>query len=614
MSEEPRPRRPWLQASLLVLAVVLAYLPTLRGDFLYDDVAIRDTGFFRDPWGVTLRGCWDPRGLHNAVVALDVTLWGDKPAGFHLTNLLLHAATVLSAFWAGILLLENLPWGAFLGALLFALHPLSATAVSYVIQRSEVMVGLFSFLTLGCWLKGRAAAGSGRTGAAWAWASSGLLSLLAGQFSKDNAAAIPALVLASALVSARTKAPRRWIILTLGAFFLCAGALAVLFHRQLLSIPSPGTSATPAGWEWGVSRSIPMGMYFATQFGVVARYLRLCALPLGQRLDYDWGLDHDPLAFRPALGLAGILLLLSLAWRARRSFPLAAWGLAWFLIALAPTSSLVPIDDVIMEHRVYTALWGPALAVAAWAAGRRNLLLLPLACLALLTAKRNFAWARPEAIWGETARLSPRCSRAWEAWGGTVRDLGWPEAGAKGLALALAANADNYRAAHNLGRIRAGQGRHEEAVALYEQSIRAFPDTEAILDLSVSLWKLGRDPEAVPILRNGRRLYPKNAMLPYNEGTALLRVNRPGEAIEPLQTAARLLDVFPQRKPPFDPRLGLAEALGRTNRPAEARATVEPLLASPDRLTRRAAWETYRKACLFLQDAEGIRRADAALR
>jgi hypothetical protein len=109
--------------------------------------------------------------------------------------------------------------------------------------------------------------------------------------------------------------------------------------------------------------------YFRTQLGVTWHYFRLLIWPLGQTLDYDW-----PLATRwsaatvvvPALGWVGVLALLGwLAYRGRRA---ATFWLGFAVLVLLPSSSLLPIADLVFEHRMYLTVGGFAV-LATLAAG-----------------------------------------------------------------------------------------------------------------------------------------------------------------------------------------------------------------------------------------------------
>jgi hypothetical protein len=183
--------------------------------------------------------------------------------------------------------------------------------------------------------------------------------------------------------------------------------------------------------------------YLLTQTRVVATYLRLLCLPLGQNLMHDSPV-YTSLFALPVLGsLALHLSLMATAaflcrfsgrnmvagvWRRGVLQRLAAVGIVWFYLALAVESSIFPIRDIIFEHRVYLPSAGFLLALTASAAlllkGRRGMTiawaLLVTVCLLLgsLTIARNRLWHEPLLFWQDAAAKSPNKYLALATLGG----------------------------------------------------------------------------------------------------------------------------------------------------------------------------------------------------
>ena len=630
-----RPRPNWLPPLLVALAALLPFLPALGGGFLYDDVSFRDDPVFMlHPWRGAWAALWSARGLHRLTLCWDVWLWGPAhPGGFHLTNLLIHAAAALTALAAGRAFLQALlpktPPAvrdriATLGAVLFATHPLQGAAACYVVQRAELLAGLFSLLALLAFLRGRAAEGVRRRSAWWTGAA---LALTAGWLSKDNAVAIPGLLLATelALRLAGAGRARRTALFCLLLFGLDA-ALAVWLEPGIVGRTAGTVAAPPASPAWTTAPHLDRGAYALTQLGVLVRYLRLLVLPLGQRLDYDWRLDTDPWTLRPLFSLAVLAALFAGAWAWRRRSVLPLWAMAWFLASLSPTSSLVPIADVIMEQRPYTALWGAALATGAFLAAatgwRRTAGLTACLCLSVCTLARSVTWAHPERLWRESARACPGKFRPWEGLGEAEEAAGGHRRAEFAFRRALAVDPLEGRVGRNLGHILAGQGRHEEAVPVLLEALKVSPgEASATLDLDISLQALGRGQEAVEPLRKAAALNPDYAMLHYNLGVALIHLGRDPEAVGPLGKAVALTEdpawllgregIESRRMPPSPPRAALSMALCRAGRPAEARQALAPALERHPE--SREVWTASGMASSALGDAEGVRRAREAL-
>jgi tetratricopeptide (TPR) repeat protein len=192
------------------------------------------------------------------------------------------------------------------------------------------------------------------------------------------------------------------------------------------------------------------GVYLTTQFSVVTTYLRLLVLPVNQNLDYEYPLNHSLLEPRAILSLFLLLALVAAAvklWRIKSSsefrvpspesrlFRLAAFGIFWFFLTLSVESSIIPIRDVMFEHRLYLPSVGFLIAgvslvlVAAQRlsvrfshAGTAAALILCLAALVLAgaTFARNSVWRTEETLWKDSIRKSPGKARPWNNLGVTL--------------------------------------------------------------------------------------------------------------------------------------------------------------------------------------------------
>src|SRR5262249_20613828 len=165
-----------LRYSLPVLIIALTFiffLPSLYNGFVdWDDVKLLLENFqyraldwsnLRWMFGTFYMGHYQP--LTWLTYALDYFLWGLDPFGYHLANLLLHSINALLFYFLALRLLalsvgaeasSRLRLGAFLAALLFALHPLRVESVAWITERRDVLSGLFFFAALLCYLKAAA--------------------------------------------------------------------------------------------------------------------------------------------------------------------------------------------------------------------------------------------------------------------------------------------------------------------------------------------------------------------------------------------------------------------------------------------------------------------------
>ncbi len=214
----PAPRR-WIShlavPAVLALVSFVVFVPALEGGFLnwdddqnfVDNPNYRGLGASQLRWMFTtfLMGHYIP--LTWMTLGLDYVVWGMNPVGYHLTNLLLHAANaVLFYFMALRLLRASVPgghadgsWALTLGSgfatLLFAVHPLRAESVAWITERRDVLSGLFYLAAVVAYLRYcDGAVPEGRRTRKWYWASLGLFALAL--LSKAMAVTLPVILLA----------------------------------------------------------------------------------------------------------------------------------------------------------------------------------------------------------------------------------------------------------------------------------------------------------------------------------------------------------------------------------------------------------------------------------
>lgn len=435
------------------------------------------------------------RPLVNISYAVDRAVWGYRPFGFHLTNVLLHMAVtaLLFVFLRGALfdaarkLAERAPltlprppsaaraelYAAFTGAALFAVHPLMTEAVAYVSGRSELLCAMWFLLTM---LLARRAIRIGSPIVAAAAFATGALALA----SKEVAAALPFVILVyDWLLLSGTEAERRRRFWGLYAPLCVVLVIAAGYRVVLLQEAAAGMYQPPL-------------LSALTQAIVIWRYVRLAVWPVGQSIMHRVHEVHspgDPLALA---AVAALLAGLLLAIRVRHTAPLLTFAVIWYLACIAPSSSVIALRENMAEHRAYLATAGICLVVAsgvlrwgtarartqrAWV-GYRFVLGGAIAVLALLTVARNEVWSSPVALWREA---TVRAAGMWEP---------------------HYALADVLREAKDCA----------DAVPEYEAVIRIRPmDRNAHTNLGICLAQIGRFEEAEAAFRRTLAIEPNFA-------------------------------------------------------------------------------------------------------
>jgi tetratricopeptide (TPR) repeat protein len=235
--------------------------------------------------------------------------------------------------------------------------------------------------------------------------------------------------------------------------------------------------------------------YAITQPFVWLHYARLFVLPIGLTADTDWTTFAQWYDTRALAGYAFIALLI---FAIRRARPAVAFGLAWFAIALIPTS-LFPLAEVSNEHRVFFAFIGLVLALAAWLPQRTFAIVAIVALIAnaIGTHERNKVWATEETLWADVVVKSPANGRAWMNYGLTQMAKGKYEE-AKGDFEHAATFTPYYSILEiNRGIVEGQLGDQREAEKHFQRALQLNPDANAHFFYARWLANHGRAPEAV---------------------------------------------------------------------------------------------------------------------
>ena len=582
-----------LAGAVVFLAAAALYLRTVGHELVWDDLSIlmaADSlddwsrlganvapGFFREPSGPQLLDYWRPAVVVSHMA--ERSLFGHAAWGPHLVNVLLHATTSVLVLLLCRLWSRSLRWSVVAG-LVFAVHPVQVEVVAWVSGRSDLLLGLF--LALALWADGR----HGRTGrVGWQLLSLGSFALAV--LSKEAAIVFPALIGARALLAPAAPSPR-------GrrpgkAIVSVAASLAVLLlllwvRFGLLDAAAPEGLATPADrsslfWTWW------------SAFGL---YVELLVWPANLTILHHVELVGGIGAPRV---IAGVLAFLSLGWgcwRLRRRAPGAAFGIAVFLVGLAPVSNfLIPVsvqggaEFPVAERFLYAPSIGFSLC-AAWvlaiwlpdrlrrtAAGaseggpgtrsrrtggldRPELVARLLACLVILAlgvraADRIRDWKSDLSLFAAAVADSPgsylahlnyaaaRVAAAETASGPEARRAMLETARRHYLEAAELAPR-NYRVHYDLGNLYRSQGLNALAEGSYRRALELHPGLlQARINLGAILARKGDLEGALSQFEAADRLRPGLAAAKVNRAHVLQMLGRPAEAI-PLYEEALALE------------------------------------------------------------------------
>ncbi len=351
----------------LVGICLAAYWPGLAGPFLFDDdVNLAALGHFNqiDNWHSFFQyltsGIACPTGRPVALLSflLNDFAWPSQPWSFKYTNLLVHALNGVLVFWISLKLcrLSTNPsigihgeWPALASAGLWLLHPMQVATTLYVIQRMASLAALFSLCGILLYVQGREMMQTRPDrGYVWMTVAVSLFTLLA-TFSKESGALLPLLLATLEFTVLRWQSRlvrhphKAWI-----GVFMGIPALALSVYLAHFLIPKYVGGFAARGLT-----AIERGMTEARILIVYLYHLFVPKLYAGSLFNDDFPISKGLLAPQTTLlALAAIALLLAVAWRSRKTYPLASLAILFFFVGHLVESTLVPLD-LYYEHRSY---------------------------------------------------------------------------------------------------------------------------------------------------------------------------------------------------------------------------------------------------------------------
>ncbi|MGB8368578.1 MAG: tetratricopeptide repeat protein, partial [Verrucomicrobiia bacterium] len=553
---------PVWQGGLIILLVFLAYLPALRGGFVWDDdVYVTNNPLLTAPDG--LRRIWFSMDspsqyfpLTYTVFRIEHLLWGLNPTGYHSVNILLHAINALLVW----LLLKRLSVpGAWLAAALFGLHPVQVESVAWITELKSVLSLFFILLTLGCWIEFV----GDRSRRFWHWLA--LMFYALALFSKTTACTLPAALLLILWLKGR---PIDWRRLAQVVPFLAMGL---------------GMGLLTTWWER--FRHGTQGKLFS--MGLLERILvasHALWFYAGKLLwPVNLTFSYPRWAIEPAHPSAYGWLLMGIGSGAAIYFTRRFVGRSVEVAALFYVATLSPLLGFVMfytfrytfvaDHYQYVASLGLiALAAAGITLAFKTKPFLKLACcgallltLGTLTWRQCGMYTNLETLWRKTLAKNPDCWMAHNNLGLLLSNQGRNEEAMEHYRKAVQIDPNDFEALYNLGIALAAQGQFNEAIENFRKAIQIKPnDCDALNNLGIALAAQGRFDEAFENFRKAIQIDPNDCDALDNLGTALAERGQFDEAIENYHKAIQINSNRPQTF------FHLGTTLGQSGRTREA--------------------------------------------
>jgi tetratricopeptide (TPR) repeat protein len=623
--------RPFFQALLVLIVGFLAYSNTFHGPIQWDGVPtivenplIRDLGNFL----TSDRGYQaNPRRFIGMLsFALNYRLGGDNVVGYHLVNLLIHLANALLVYLLAALTFKTPFMGsigqsaegraredspcamrhapsshliALFSALLFVAHPLQTQAVAYVYQRFTSLATFFYLLALVLYIKGRlVAAGrdenNGRLsfGPALLFFGATLVSAVLAMKTKEIAFTLPFAVILYEFTFFKISFRKKLLFLAPVALTLVIVPLSILHSDK-----SVGELLADVSAKTRLQTDMSRWDYLMTELRVIVTYVRLLFVPMNQNVDYDYPVYHSLLtpsvllSFLFLLSLAGLGCRLLYSSRSGSVQPpsrapyerLIGFGIIWFFLTLSVESSVIPIVDVIFEHRVYLPSVGfflaasTALLLLAQRPGAQKIVLASF-CSAVLvftgaTFARNHLWMNMISLWSDTVKKSPNKARTHFNLGQAYYDAGLMQESLKEYQAAVTIKPDDADAHNNLGSAYSKLNRNDEAIREFRTAIVLRPkDASAHNNLGAIYATKGLHHEAMEEFKAAITLQPDFAQAHFNLGMAYSDGGRGDEAVSEFRTAVNFAPDY------TDALFSLGRALMNLGRLDEAAGAFQALL------------------------------------
>jgi len=497
------------QIVLIFLVTLVAYAPAFQAGFIWDD----DAYVTRNPLLTSPEG-WSQIwfSTHHqsqyfplvfSTLRLEYGFWGLRPVGYHLVNILLHATNASLV----LILLKRLALpGAWLAALLFALHPVQVESVAWVTELKNTESTCFYLLALLVWIKSL----DEEPSLALRFCLLALLLYLLALFAKTTACTLPAAMVIVLWLKRRPVS--RKLAAQIGLFFFLGigmGLVSVWWEKHLGNYQE----------KFGLHFTLLERALIATRG--IWFYLGKLVWPVNLTFSYPrW--DIQPQRVGDYVWAAACVGVGALLWVKRREWRGTIAAAVFFVAALSPMLGFIPLFTFyytfVADHYQYLACLGP---LALFAAGVDRLArkapahrqavfgscVLLITVLGVLTWRQSQVYQNVETLWRDTLKKNP----------------------------------NSWLAHCDLGVVLAGRGDRTEAEGHYLEALRLNPkDGDAHYNFANLLAATGRKEEALEHYRQALAVSPKDADIHNNFGVALFSLRKVDEAIEQLSEAVRL--------------------------------------------------------------------------
>lgn len=545
--------------AIIGLLSLTVYINSFFAPFTLDDFSsITNNYAIRDPLDiVSIWKFYSNRFILYFTISINYFFNGTNVFGYHVVNLAIHIFNgVLVYLILNILLkldyfadkhaikIANII--SLLAASIFVCHPVQVNAVTYIIQRTASLAGMFYLLSIMCYLQYR-------TKNKRSYFFFVMLFTILAMFTKENTITIPFMLafieLLFFLKEKNISWRKRFIILfTLFLTVPIVPATNLLFNGYSQSDPNVTFKA---------STSMDRMHYFYTQMNVILDYIKKIFIPINLNFDYsnDYPISTTIWENNSYVSFLILLAVGIFALAIIKRNKLMSLGIIWFFIGLSVESSFISIKDVYFEHRLYFPLAGFVYFLASFAfinkkdeatecSNKKNKYLcymLMLGCIMIIsysgvTLYRNYIFSDSIRLWTDVVKKAPSSDRAHSVLATNYLNAyednkdkdeykNYLDLAESEFLEAIRLNSRNSTAHTNLAKVYLLKGEYEKCIEFGKKANQISRSKYAYNNIGNAYLKLGKTNEAINAFLKGYEIDPKFTFILKSLGDTYYSIN-----------------------------------------------------------------------------------------
>jgi Tfp pilus assembly protein PilF len=494
--------------------------------------------------------------------------------GYHLFNLAVHLGTAILVWWLTLLTLstpamkENKITAhadliALFAGLVFVSHPVQIEAVTYIWQRASSMAALFYLASLCLYVKSRLLqAKNPGSGLGRFYYIFSLVTAIVAMFTKESSVTLPLMILLYEFSFFEAKKSLNWKHLSPFLLTIFIVPLTILI--------------TKAGQFQAIQRFVlePGGTsplnYLLTQFRVVVTYIRLIFLPFDLNMDYDYSISKSIFEWPTLISFLFLAGVLFSAKRLFLKYRLVSFSIFWFFLTLSLESSLLPLKNVIFEHRLYLPLVGYSMFLVSGvyylsqkSAIKTMVIVLTMIITfnSILTYQRNKVWKNEFTLWDDAVRKSPHKEKAYYNRGFSYAQQGNFIQAISDYNKAIEIDPDDADAYYNRGLSFVKQRHFTEAVVDFNKTIEINPNyADAYNNRGIIYAYQGNSSQAISNFTRAIEINPNDAEAYCNRGNAYYLQ---GNLVQAILDYSKAIEIDPKDAEAYNNRVIVYNQLKR---------------------------------------------------